>query len=227
MHALWQFVNGAIAGLSGPVDGMDPELAGWAHSKGISVRTLPQRQGLSMLGQTMGFPWRIELGPSSRAYIPGQEFRARANLGLNPEIAVLVLNRPLKEALADRAYELYTDTLRTHVDPNLPEELRWLSLYPEVAWKGLPTAFCDRYAILAEQAAHAQCWLQNGLLAKLSNWPDSKQGAHVPFTLMLLRGKIYLRMQYNPAMGMQTLEHATAAFELACELGMTGLRVAS
>ena len=39
---------------------------------------------------------------------------------------------------------------------------------------------------------------------------------------MILRGKIYLRMQYTPA-NMPTLNHAAKIFTYACESGLSGL----
>ena len=45
------------------------------------------------------------------------------------------MNRPLKESLEKQAYQIYTDQLQTSVDPNLPEEMRWLAMYDEVGWE--------------------------------------------------------------------------------------------
>ena len=117
---------------------------------------------------------------------------------------------------------MYTDTLQTTADPSLPEEMRWLAMYPEVGWDGLPPAFWARYAVLADRREHALAWLDSSLADLLMSWPEPAPNDQVPFMLMLLRGKAYLRMQYTPA-DMPTLEHATLVFTSACESAVSGL----
>ena len=197
-------------------------LAQWASGRGYVYSELGDQKGFSLVGKTRGKPWRLELGRASRAYIKGPELRARAELGLNEDISILVMNRPLKEALEARAYEIYTDSLQTTADPNLPEELRWLSMYPEFGWDGPPGGFWTRYSVLAERKEQGQGWLQPQLVEMLLNWPDPAPDAQIPFTLMILRGKAYLRMQYE-ATGSAVLEHVVDIFELACELGLTSI----
>ena len=65
-------------------------------------------------------------------------------------------------------------------------------------------------------------WINNHLAELLMNWPEPAPNEQVPFMLMILRGKAYLRMQYIPA-GMPTLEHAAKIFTYACESGLSGL----
>ena len=60
---------------------------------------------------------------------------------MSEDVAVLTINRPLKEALEKRAYKMYTDTLQTTEDPGLPEEMRWLAIYDEAGWGTLPPEF--------------------------------------------------------------------------------------
>ena len=62
-------------------------------------------------------------------------------------MTLFIINRPLKEDLEKRAYEMYTDTLQTTVDPSLPKEMRWLAMYPETGWQSLPPEFLKRYAV--------------------------------------------------------------------------------
>jgi hypothetical protein len=56
----------------------------------------------------------------------------------------------------------------------------------------------------------------------LTNWPTPAPDDQVPFILMILRGKAYLRMQFTPA-DMPTLEHAAQIFTYACESGLSWL----
>ena len=82
--------------------------------------------------------------------------------------------------------------------------------------------FWQRYAVLAEKREHALAWLDPRLAELLMTWPQPAPDAQVPFILMILRGKAYLRMQYTPA-DMPTLEHAAQIFTYACESAVSGL----
>lgn len=198
------------------------ELSEWASTQGWAYAERGQGRGHSLEGAVGGRPWRLEVGRPSRDFIRQQELRARAELGLPEEVAVLLMNRPLKETLEKRAYQLFTDNLRTTADPNLPEEMRWLAMYPEVGWDSIGTGFWQRYAVLAEERDHAEHWLNGALADLLLHWPDPAPDAQVPFMLMLLRGKAYLRMEYTSG-DMATLQHATAVFTAACESALGGL----
>lgn len=194
----------------------------WAGSQGFAYTGHGDSPAFAVTGQIGDKPWKLERGRSSRDYIRGEELRARAELKVNDDAAVLVMNRPLKEALEKRAYEMYTDTLQTTADPSLPEEMRWLAMYPEVGWDGLPPAFWKRYSVLADRREHALAWLDSSLAELLMSWPEPAPDEQIPFMLMLLRGKAYLRMQYTPA-DMPTLQHAAQIFTSACESAVSGL----
>ena len=194
----------------------------WAGTQGLAYTASADGGGFSLKGDTGGKPWRLERGDASRQYIDGDEIRARAELEVNEEVSVLIMNRPLKEVLEKRTYQMYTDSLQTTADPNLPEELRWLAMYPEVGWSGLSDAFWARYAVMADQREHAVAWIAPPLAHLMLSWPEPGPAAEVPFILMLMRGRLYLRMQYTPA-DMPTLEHACAVFTSGCEAAIAGL----
>jgi hypothetical protein len=194
-------------------------VAAWAGSQGFSFAATGEGKGFSLTGTVDCKPWRLECGRSSRDYILGEELRARAELKLDGAPSVLIMSRPLKEMLEKRAYGIYTDTLQTTADPSLTEEMRWLALYPEVGWNGLPKAFWDRYAVLAEQRSHAMDWVDLALAGLLLSWPEPAADAQLPFMLMLLRGKAYLRMQYTLG-DLPMLQHASLIFHAACKLAL-------
>ena len=194
----------------------------WAGTQGFSYSGQGDGGGFALTGIVAGKPWKLERGKSSRDYIRGEELRARAELKLNDDVSVLIMNRPLKEALEKRAYAMYTDTLQTTADPSLPEEMRWLAMYPEAGWESLPPEFWKRYSILAENRDQALAWVDPHLAELLMAWPEPSLNEQVPFILMLLRGKAYLRMQYTPA-DMPTLEHAAQIFIYACKSAASGL----
>jgi hypothetical protein len=190
------------------------EVSRWASVQGLTFSQ--QGAGYSLDGKFNGKPWKVEQGKPSRDFIRGRELRARGEMALRDDVAVMIMTRSLKNELDRRAFALYTDTLQTQVDPHLPEELRWLSMYDEVGWEALGTVFLDQFAILADATANAEAWLTPKLAGQLLAWPSSEPD--VPMVLMLLRGKVYLRMQI--AMGdIPTLDHAVRVFSSACEAG--------
>jgi hypothetical protein len=188
----------------------------WAMQNGVTMSFAAGGKGPSMQGKVGGRLWRMEVGRPSRNYIAGEELRGRAELGINEDMAALVINRPLKDALEKKAYSMITDTLQTTADPNLPEEMRWLAMYDEVGWDALPATFWNRYAVLADAREHALAWMEGGFAELLMAWPAPAPTAQVPFIVALMRGKCYLRMEYQPA-GQVTMEHAAKIFTAACE----------
>jgi hypothetical protein len=188
----------------------------WAASRGMSFSSAQRGATASMQGKVGGRPWKLELGRPTRDYISGEELRARAELGVDEDVAAMLINRPLKDSLERRAYSMITDTLQTTADPNLPEEMRWLAMYDEIGWEGVADPFWQRYAVLSDRRENALAWVDQGLIDLLQGWPAPAPSAHVPFMIVLLRGKCYLRMQYAPP-ETSTLEHATVIFTSACE----------
>lgn len=197
----------------------------WALSRGMSFSNVPLSSAVSMQGKVGGRPWKMELGRPTRDYISGEELRARAELGVDDEIAAMIINRPLKESLERRAYSMITDTLQTTASPNLPEEMRWLAMYDEVGWEAVADAFWRRYAVLSDRRENALAWVDSTLVDLLLNWPEPAPAANVPFLVVLLRGKCYLRMQYKPA-ETSTLEHAATIFTSACDSALAGFKKA-
>ncbi len=188
----------------------------WAATQGFTFSAQGSGQSYSIQGSVAGKPWRMEVGKPSRKYIQGEELRARAELGINQDVSLMVINRPLKESLEKEAYSMFTDSLRTTADPNLPEEMRWLAMYDEVGWESMPRVFWARYAVLTDQRDHALAWLDPTLAQLMLGWPAPAPDAQVPFMLLLMRGKAYLRMEHRGG-DMTTLQHAAQVFTSACE----------
>lgn len=193
----------------------------WAAHQGFAMSVQGAGQTVVVEGTASGRPWRMELGKPTRDYIRGEELRARGELRLDEELAVMIINRPLKDALERKAYSMITDTLQTTADPNLPEEMRWLAMYDEVGWDSLPQDFWTRYAVLTDRRENALAWLDPSLAQLLMDWPEPGPSAQVPFMILLLRGKAYFRMEYSPA-EMPTLQHAARIFTSACESAVGG-----
>jgi hypothetical protein len=192
----------------------------WATLNGVTMSFSAPGKA-AMQGKVGGKPWRMEVGRPTRNYITGEELRARAELGITEDLAAMVINRPLKDALEKKAYSMITDSLQTTADPNLPEEMRWLAMYDEVGWDALPQPFWKRYSVLADKREHALAWMEGDFAQLLMSWPDPAPAADVPFIVALMRGKCYLRMEYLPPEN-STMEHAAKIFTAACENALHG-----
>jgi hypothetical protein len=210
----------APAPRSNPVSRLDEgPVSEWAATRGLVFSADPSGGAVALEGRVQGKPWRLERGAPTRDYIRGEELRARAKLGLHEDVSVLVMNRPLKNLLERRAYQSYTDDLQTSLGNNLPQEVRWLALFEEFGWADLPEPFLDRFSVHAERRESAQGWVAPQLAQLLLEWPEPAPPADVPFMLLLLQGKAYLRMQYTPA-DLPTLQHAALVFTRACEAAL-------
>jgi hypothetical protein len=199
-------------------------LSKWAAKQGMKLSLDGAGPGLFLDGRVRGKPWRLQLGSPTRKYIRGYEVRARAELDIDEDLSVLVISRPLQEALEKQVYQMYTDSLQTLANPGLPEEVRWLSTFEEVGWESLPRTFWHRYSVLTDRRENALAWIDQALCQLMQEWPEPAPSREVPFMIMLLRGKAYLRMEYNPA-ELATLRHAALIFTNACEGAMSRLPV--
>lgn len=184
----------------------------WAVTQGFSV--IGSSTDFLLSGKVNNKEWKLERGRSKRDFIVGDELRARAQLGIDPQVAVLIINRPLKDSLLYQACHFGAQATS--------EEMRWLSTYTEVSWESLSSDFWSRYAVYTSHRECALAWVDTNLAQLLMSWPEASTDANVPFILMLLRGKAYLRMQYTPE-DLSTLEHAATVYTSACESAFLGL----
>lgn len=181
-----------------PVSNQD--VVRWAATQRLAIVAQAMDGHFDLGGDLDGRPWRLECGGPTRDYVHGLELRGRADVGADPDAAVMVLNRPLQELLEGHAYNAITDTLQTTVNDSLPEEMRWLAMYEEVAWPGLPASFRQHFAVVAERIETAQRWIHAPVVSQLLNIVEGEGGlarAQSPLLLMLVRGKVYLRMEHT------------------------------
>ncbi|WP_238587643.1 hypothetical protein [Caenimonas sp. SL110] len=194
----------------------------WAATQGFGFSIDGSGHEVALQGNINGKPWRMQIGRPTRNYILGEELRARAELAVRDEVAVLVMNKPLKEALEKKAYSMFTDPLQTQIDPSLPEEMRWLAMFEEVGWEGPSQEFWERYSVLTDRRENAMAWIEPQLAMMMTDWPEPAPSVEVPFMILILRGKAYLRMEYSPA-GMPTLRHASLIFQTCCDSALVNL----
>lgn len=194
---------------------MDPDkgedLEQWAHNAGRNFALKADGTGFALEGEVDGYEWRMERGAPSRDYINHTELRGRIDLGLNPDTQLMIMSRSLKRALDNNVYSQFTNTLQTIAHSRMPEEMLWLTMYPEVGWKSLGEMFIEFFSILAESEQHARAWIDEDFVSKMTNRKSLNQ--HQPFVLMIMRGKLYMRCEFddNP----DTLEGLVDVFECA------------
>lgn len=187
----------------------------WAAARDLDFESPDDSDDFALAGLEPGWSWRMERTEPLRDFMQGAELHGWANLGVPKDVAIMLVNRPLKEDLEKRVYDAVTHSVQTTLDADLPEEARWLSLYDEVGWSTAPLEFWDRYAAVADSRAHAEQWLEGALLPLLMAWPTPAVQQITPFILQLQRGRVSLRLEY-PHNDVSTLEHALAVLNQAC-----------
>lgn len=186
-------------------------LGNWhkGNEKADPLRDWAQRQQLALVpvtdayfvlsGELHGSAFRAECGPPSRDFVQGMELRAKTELGFRQPGAVVVMNRSLKRQLdaeASALYSDYIDDLQTSA-LQLPEEIRWLSLYRDMGWSGPPDSFWAEFAVLTDSPDLARQWLNPGLIRALQETAGLRHADGSPFMMMLMRGNAYLRVQID------------------------------
>ncbi len=178
---------------------IDPEWAGvaaTAKQQGWDLKRVREVDGFVIDGALDGhggqLPWRMEWGPSQRDYIAGRELRMRMELQLPPDLQMLVLSRPLMEQLEKAAYEQFTQTSQTFIDGTAPEEMRWLSMFSKVAVAD--KSLRNRFGIVASEPGAAVSWIDGALTEQLMLAAGQWLALELPFLVMTLRGRIYLRL---------------------------------
>lgn len=201
--------------IGGSRGGPDPKaLQGWARQRGLAVKRVRDDDGVVVEGTMHGTPWRLEWGPPQRAYILERELRLRMDLGLPPTLQMLVTSRALAEELEQSAYALFTQDMQTRIDSGMPEEMRWLAMFPKTqlaAMKPLKMHF----SAVASAPEPLTTWIGGELAQQLEaarNWLSQDE----PLVLMTLRGRLYLRIEsLQPDEAL--LDGALALFEAAAQ----------
>ena len=165
----------------------------WAESRGAMFRQSRDGTGF-VIEQPKALPGalRIEWGPSQRRYIEGNELRVRCEMKLHGDLQMMVLCRDLMERLEKAVFEAYTDTLKTRVDTDTPEEMRWLVMFPKL------TQFSSklvraRYGAVGVNKNLLSAWLDGELGTALAQAGLDLLREGRAVVLLTMRGNIYLR----------------------------------
>ncbi|MBP6224069.1 MAG: hypothetical protein KA439_03300 [Rhizobacter sp.] len=166
----------------------------WADRSGFRFRRAKDGLRFELEAASGGHVVRMEWGPSQRSYIENSELRMRVDMNLPGSLQMLVLTLTLKERLESETFERYTQDAQTVIDMSTPEEMRWLAMFPK-ADLSFDTVLRERFGALGANPAWALAWINGPLGAQLARAVPDLIGPDVPFVLMTMRGRIYLRMQ--------------------------------
>ena len=170
------------------------DVAEWAKRNGLGFKRVRSETGFVIDGLLDAKPWRIEWGSPQRDYIVGHELRLRMELELPSEAQMLLLSRPLMDALERLTFEEFTDDVQTQIGTKTPEEMRWLVMFPKVNLTTLKNLRV-RFGAVASIADAGLAWLVGPLANALEDAAVGFLADEPPFVLMTLRGRAYLRMQ--------------------------------
>jgi hypothetical protein len=190
------------------------DVADWADLKRFTFKRTRDGDGFVIDGNFSAQAWRLEWGPSQRAYIEGNELRFRMELQLPSSLQMLVLNRALLESLERESFERYTEVNQTQVDVSTSEEMRWVAMFAPSDLMG-QRALRPHFAALSSPPSHVEAWLKGDLAAALLLVSASVLPAETPCVLMTLRGRAYLRMALAEPK-VSTLDAMSKVFGTAC-----------
>ncbi|OWQ91989.1 hypothetical protein CDN99_06415 [Roseateles aquatilis] len=168
-------------------------LSDWASDRGGQLRHARDGRGFVIdLPRSLPGLTRIEWGASQRSYIEGFELRMRCELKLNADMQMMVIERKLMEHLESSVFEAYTDTLRTRVDTDTPEEMRWLVMFPKQT-QIESKLVRQRFGAVGINRELIMAWLDKSLSDRLAQATQDVVIEGRPFVLLSLRGNVYLR----------------------------------
>ncbi len=185
------------------------DIAPWAQSKQYTLRAVAG-EGFVLDGRLGATPWRLEWGPSQRPYIQGQELRIRAELGLSPELQLVLMNRQLQEQMEKDVFDQYVEGVQTRIDNQTPPEMRWLVMFTKLGSAEMGELH-ERYVALASIMPWLVAWLRGPLAQSLA---AVRVDAATPVVLMIGRGRLMLRTALADP-GVATLQGWLRVFETA------------
>ena len=167
-------------------------LAAWAKTEGFTLKHVKHRSGVGFVVES-GRGWRVELGPSQRPYIIGQELRFRADTGLHGDVQMIMVTRVLAQTLESDVFSRFTHAMQTQIDTTMPDEMRWLAMHPRVSLSVAPV-LSKRFALFCNAETVAQLWLDPPTVQALEQaatgwWTDG-----LMLVLTVNRGILTIRM---------------------------------
>jgi hypothetical protein len=196
------------------------DFVGWARDNQWVLKRPASRDGWAMEQRARHPGWRIEWGPSQRAFMGSHEFRLRVDLPQLPDLQALVLDKPLLTRLDREVYQQFTDNVQTRFDDETPEEMRWLAMHAKLTPVQLGDVLRDRYGAIADDADWLAGRLAGPLADTLARRADATPLDAVsgePFMLRLTRGQLLIR-QGSP-------KPTVAVLQSCVDIALAGERV--
>ncbi|WP_418320426.1 hypothetical protein [Piscinibacter sakaiensis] len=169
-------------------------VAGWARAQRFTFKQVPESDGFAIDGRFDDRPWRLEWGPAQRRYIKTRELRIRMEMAQQPELQMMVLSRSLLELLEQETFDDFTQGTQTYVGSSVPEEMRWLAMWPRAALSG-QREVRQHFAALGANPDVAGSWVEGPLGTQLLAAGQGLLSRQPPFMLMCHRARLYLRME--------------------------------
>jgi hypothetical protein len=186
----------------------------WSGEQGGRFRPTHERDGFAVELDLASAPARLEWGPSQRRYLGPSELRLRADTGLEPQLYALVMPRSLLQSLERDIFNQFTDSVKTRLDEETPEEMRWLAMSPKLNAQQLGALGQD-YAAVSNVGAWVADWLGGPLgQALLACAEPGLAGPNWPLALIVQRGRLVLRAAM-PAPDSQAIGRYFELFSLA------------
>lgn len=210
------FLNQPVLGTGPKVDRESTaSVPAWAKASGFKFEPRGS-DGFVLQGEYEKHPWTIEVGPSTRDFIIGRQLSGSMAIQANPKVAVVVMSRALKDSLDELVFKLYTDSVQTMASTDMPDEMRWVTVFDEFGWQGPPLELWQRYSIMADKRKNAVALMDEQLSRALMARVEPAEGRAAPFTLNMFRGQLMLCTGYQPA-SLETVQFALGVLLTACE----------
>lgn len=172
------------------------EFDAWARDHHWTLKRTISHDGWAMDHNPRHAGWRIEWGPAQRRFMSSHEFRIRFEVAQNSDVQALVLDRPLLARLDHEVYAQFTDNVKTRLDEETPEEMRWLAMHAKLSPNQMGVALRDRYGAISNDTPWLARWLVGGVAAALKQRAEAMPIEAVsaePFILRLARGQVVIR----------------------------------
>jgi hypothetical protein len=167
-------------------------LAAWAKAEGFTFKHVKHKSGVGFVVES-GRGWRVELGPSQRPYITGQELRFRADTGLHGDVQMIMVTRVLAQTLESEVFNRFTNANQTQIDNTMPDEMRWLAMHPRMSLSA-SALLAKRFAMFCNAETVAQLWLDAGTVAVLEQAASGWWTDGLMLVLTVNRGILTIRM---------------------------------
>jgi len=167
-------------------------LAAWAKAEGYTFKHARHKTGVGYVVES-GRGWRVELGPSQRSYISGQELRFRADTGLHGDVQMILVSKVLAQTLESEVFTRFTNAMQTQIDNSMPDEMRWLAMHSRVPL-GASSLLGKRFVLFCNAETVAQLWLDPATLQSLEQAASSWWTDSLMLVLTVNRGILTIRM---------------------------------